>query len=83
MLSSVDKVSKNTSTLKMETVCFSETLASADESTRRQNPEEQHYHPHRHENLRSHIEEAGYHIAFTGSLRLPFRHRTNCGPVSL
>jgi hypothetical protein len=29
--------------LKMETVCFSETLASTDESTRRQNPEQ-----HRH-----------------------------------
>jgi hypothetical protein len=26
----------------METVCFSETLASADEFTRRQNPEEHH-----------------------------------------
>jgi hypothetical protein len=36
----------------METVCFSETLASTDESTRRQNPED--HHPHRHENLRSH-----------------------------
>jgi hypothetical protein len=29
--------------LKMVTVCFSETLASTDESTRRQNPEEQHH----------------------------------------
>jgi hypothetical protein len=28
------------SALKMETVCFSETLASTDKSTRRQNPEE-------------------------------------------
>jgi hypothetical protein len=28
--------------LKMETVCFSETLASSDESTSRQNPEEHH-----------------------------------------
>jgi hypothetical protein len=36
----------------METVCFSETLASIDESTRRINPE--HHHPHRRENLRSH-----------------------------
>jgi hypothetical protein len=33
----------------METVCFSETLASTDESTRRQNPEE---HSHRRENLK-------------------------------
>jgi hypothetical protein len=36
-----------TSAQKMATVCFSETLASTDESTRRQNPEEQHqHHPH-------------------------------------
>jgi hypothetical protein len=41
-----------TSALKMETVCFSETLASIDEYTRRQNQEQQH-HPHRRENLRS------------------------------
>jgi hypothetical protein len=34
----------------MVTVCFSETLATADESTRRQNPKEQHHHPHRREN---------------------------------
>jgi hypothetical protein len=27
----------------METVCFSETLASTDKSTRHQNPEEHHY----------------------------------------
>jgi hypothetical protein len=40
----------------METVGFSETLASTDESTRRQNPEEQHHHPHRRENLKSHKE---------------------------
>jgi hypothetical protein len=40
-----------TSALKMEIVCFSETLASTDESTRRQNPEE--YHPDRRENVRS------------------------------
>jgi hypothetical protein len=38
----------------METVCFSETLASTDESTRRQNPEEEHYHPRHSENLKSH-----------------------------
>jgi hypothetical protein len=37
-----------------ETVCFSETLVSSYESTRRQNPEQQHRHPHRHENLKSH-----------------------------
>jgi hypothetical protein len=38
----------------METVCFSETLVSTDESTRRQNPED-HHHPQRRENLKSHI----------------------------
>jgi hypothetical protein len=32
-------VDTTVSALKMETVCFSETLASTDESTRRQNPE--------------------------------------------
>jgi hypothetical protein len=32
------------SALKMETVCFSETLASTDESTQHQNPEEHHHH---------------------------------------
>jgi hypothetical protein len=40
-----------TSALKMEAVCYSETLASTDESTRRQNLEE---HPHRRESLKSH-----------------------------
>jgi hypothetical protein len=30
---------------KMEIVCFSETLASACESTRLQNPEEHHHYP--------------------------------------
>jgi hypothetical protein len=38
----------------METVCFSEKLTSTDKSTRGQNPEEQHYHPHRRENFKSH-----------------------------
>jgi hypothetical protein len=42
------------SALKMETVCFSETFASKDESTRRQNPEV-HHHPHRRESLRSYM----------------------------
>jgi hypothetical protein len=45
------------SALKMETVYFPETLASTDESTRHQNSEEQHYHPHRRENLKSLISE--------------------------
>jgi hypothetical protein len=31
------------SALKMETLCFSETLASTNESTRRQNPEQHHH----------------------------------------
>jgi hypothetical protein len=36
----------------MEAVCFSETLASTYESTRRKNLKN--HHPHRRENLRSH-----------------------------
>jgi hypothetical protein len=40
--------------LKMAMVCFSEMLASTNESTRPQNPEEHHHHPHHHENLKSH-----------------------------
>jgi hypothetical protein len=36
-------------------VCFSETFESIDESTRRQTPEE-HHRPHRHENLKLHME---------------------------
>jgi hypothetical protein len=40
--------------LSMETVCFSETVISTYESTWRQNPEQQHRHPHRRENLISH-----------------------------
>jgi hypothetical protein len=36
----------------METVCFSETLASTNKSARRQNPE--YHHPHRRKNLKSH-----------------------------
>jgi hypothetical protein len=43
--------------LKMETACFSEMLASTGESTRRQNSEE-HHHPHRRENLKSHKSKA-------------------------
>jgi hypothetical protein len=37
----------------METMCFSEKLASIDKSTRRQNPEEHHHLPHRRVNLKS------------------------------
>lgn len=48
--------------LKMEIACFSETLASTDEFTRRRNTEE-HTHPHRRENLISLF-----------SYLLPFRH---------
>jgi hypothetical protein len=36
-----------TSSLKMEAVCFSETLETTDKSTRRQNPEEHHDFQHR------------------------------------
>jgi hypothetical protein len=35
-------------------VCFSETLVSTYETTRRHNPEEQALDPHRRENLKSH-----------------------------
>jgi hypothetical protein len=38
----------------METVWFSEMLVSTYESARRHNPEDQHRHSHRRENLRSH-----------------------------
>jgi hypothetical protein len=38
---------------KMQTVWFSETLMSTDESTRRQNSEEQHRRPHHRENRKS------------------------------
>jgi hypothetical protein len=48
------------SALKMDTVCLSETLASAYKSTRLQDPEE-HHHPHRRENLKSHIKEVACH----------------------
>jgi hypothetical protein len=44
---------ETSSGLMMKTVCFFKTLASTDESTRRQNPEE-HHHPHHRENLKSH-----------------------------
>jgi hypothetical protein len=38
------------SALNMETLCFSETLASTDKPTGRQNPEEHHHPPHSREN---------------------------------
>jgi hypothetical protein len=41
--------------LHLQSLCFSETLASTDESTRRQNPEEHHHHPHHRENLKSYV----------------------------
>jgi hypothetical protein len=40
----------------METLCFSEMLVSTYKSTRRHNPEDQHRHLHRRENLKFHIE---------------------------
>jgi hypothetical protein len=43
------------SALKKETLCLSETLVSTYRSTRCHNPEEQHRHPHRREDLKSHI----------------------------
>jgi hypothetical protein len=42
------------SALKMKTVCSSETLVSIYKSTWRYNPEEQCWHLHHHENLKSH-----------------------------
>jgi hypothetical protein len=57
------------STLKMETVCISEMLTSTNESTQRQNPEEQHHHPHRRGNLKPHnLQNALYKPLF------PFHH---------
>jgi hypothetical protein len=48
-----------TSALKMETVCFSETLVSIYESTRRNNPEQQ----HRHTITRNHDRTKVFHTA--------------------
>jgi hypothetical protein len=46
-----------TSVLKTETVCFSETLASTYESTRSQNPKHHHHHHHcRSESFKPHTE---------------------------
>jgi hypothetical protein len=42
------------SALKMETVCFSETVVSSYESTLCENPEEERHHPPSHENFKSH-----------------------------
>jgi hypothetical protein len=44
----------------MERVCFSEMLVSAYKSTRRHNPEEQHRHLYRRENLKSHWYNINY-----------------------
>jgi hypothetical protein len=54
VINSLDVVLLGFSAMMMETVCFSETLVSTYESTRRQNSEKRH-HPHRLENLKSHI----------------------------
>jgi hypothetical protein len=43
-----------TSALKVEKVCFSETMVSTYESIWRHNPEAQRRHLHRRENLKSH-----------------------------
>jgi hypothetical protein len=48
-------LSEMAETLKMQTVCSSETLLPTYESIRRQNPEEQNHHPHRRKNIKSHI----------------------------
>jgi hypothetical protein len=54
------------SALKMETVCSSETLVSTFKSTRRNNPEDQHHHLHRSENLKSHHHHGCYNPACSG-----------------
>jgi diphthamide synthase (EF-2-diphthine--ammonia ligase) len=43
-------------TLKMETVCFSEMLVSTYSPTWHDNPEEQYYHPHHCQNLKTDIQ---------------------------
>jgi hypothetical protein len=48
----------------METVCFSETLASANMSIWHQNPEE-HHHSHHHENLKSHKLKVAHKFDFS------------------
>jgi hypothetical protein len=40
--------------LKMDTACFSEMLATTEQSERHQNPEELHHYRQRPENLKSH-----------------------------
>jgi hypothetical protein len=52
-----------TSGLRMEAVCSSETLESIYKSTWRNNPEDQHRHLHRHEDLGS-SEDNAYNIVF-------------------
>jgi hypothetical protein len=60
----------------METVCFSEMLVSAYESTRRHNPEEERRHLHRCENLKSHKEVTRF-LPFLNKTLLS-RHRAVC-----
>jgi hypothetical protein len=60
-----------TSALKMEKVCFSETLASTDESTWRQTPEE-HNHPHRRENLITYLKTSYLFQIYIHNLYRPY-----------
>jgi hypothetical protein len=45
---------RRSSVLKMQILCFCETLASTDESTWRLNPEERHHQTYHRDNLKSH-----------------------------
>jgi hypothetical protein len=68
---------------KMETVCFSETLASTDEYTRRQNPEEQRNNPHCCGNLKSHMKVTSPYLCFNKTkgvkfAKHPYAHLTTC-----
>jgi hypothetical protein len=57
-----------TSALKMEAVCFSKTLASTDQSTQCQNPEEHYHYHHCCENLKSHTEKSMSMCKYMGEL---------------
>jgi hypothetical protein len=60
-MSNVDANISKKHTVSMETVCFSEMLASTDKSVWHQNPEEYH-HPHCCKNLKSHTVVAYFRV---------------------
>jgi hypothetical protein len=55
VINSLEYAVDQSSALKMETVCFSETLAYTGEFKLRRNPEAHHHHPRRRENIKSDI----------------------------